>query len=297
MKKHLKIAILSQNPKLYSTQRLKIAGELQGHEMHIIDHTKCDIVIEQKNPQIFYKGSELKDFHAIIPRIGSSVTFYGAAVVLQFEMKGIFSTTQSEALIRSRDKLRSLQLLSRAGLGLPKTVFNNYAKDVTSAINQIGGVPCVIKLLDGIQGIGVVLAETTSTVNSVLEAFNGLQARVIIQEFIKEAKGANIRAFVVDGKVVGAIRRQSKKGEFSASLHRGGTAYLTKLSQEQEETALKATQTLGLNIAGVDMLQSNSGSMILEVNASPSLAGIEGATQKDIAGAIIQYVEKNINQL
>ncbi|MCP4442876.1 MAG: 30S ribosomal protein S6--L-glutamate ligase [Aureispira sp.] len=294
MKKRLKIAILSRNPNLYSTQRLKKAGELQGHEMHVIDHTKCDIVIEQKKPQIFYRGEELKGFEAIIPRIGTSVTFYGAAVVRQFEMQGVFSATKSQSLLQSRDKLRSLQLLSSAGLGLPKTAFTNYSRDVASVINQVGGAPCVIKLLEGTQGIGVVLAETTSAANSVLEAFNGLQARVIVQEFIAEAKGADIRAFVVDGVVVGAIRRQSKEGEFRANLHRGGTAYLIKLTKEEEITALKATQTLGLGIAGVDMLESDSGPMILEVNASPGLEGIEGATKKDIAGAIIRYVEKNV---
>lgn len=290
----MKIAILSRNPKLYSTSRLVEAGEKRGHEMLVIDHSKCDIIIEKKNPHIYYKGKELKDIDAIIPRIGASITFYGTAVVRQFEMMRVFSATESQALVRSRDKLRSLQILSRAGLGLPKTAFTNYSKDVGELIKQVGGAPCVIKLLEGTQGIGVVLAETQKAAESVLEAFNGLQARVIVQEFVKEANGADIRAFVVDGVVVGAMKRQGKEGEFRSNLHRGGTATIIELSEEEENAALKAAKVLGLGVAGVDMLQSNSGPVIMEVNSSPGLEGIEKATKKDIAGAIIRYIERNV---
>ncbi|WP_408913538.1 30S ribosomal protein S6--L-glutamate ligase [Aureispira sp. CCB-E] len=289
----MKMAILSRNPRLYSTQRIKEAGEKRGHEMLIIDHTKCNIIIEQKKPQIYYKGNVLTDIDAIIPRIGASVTFYGAAVIRQFEMMKVFTATSSQALVDSRDKLRSLQLLSSAGLGMPKTVFTNYSKDVANVIDIVGGAPCILKLLEGTQGVGVVLAETPSAAKSVLEAFNGLQARVIAQQFISEAKGADLRAFVVDGVVVGAMKRQGKEGEFRSNLHQGGSASIIELSDEEENAALKAAKTLGLAIAGVDMLQSNSGPMILEVNSSPGLEGIEKATEKDIAKSIIRYVERN----
>nr|WP_231512832.1 30S ribosomal protein S6--L-glutamate ligase [Aureispira sp. CCB-QB1] len=293
MKAKMKMAILSRNPRLYSTQRIKEAGEKRGHEMLIIDHTKCNIIIEQKKPQIYYKGNVLTDIDAIIPRIGASVTFYGAAVIRQFEMMKVFTATSSQALVDSRDKLRSLQLLSSAGLGMPKTVFTNYSKDVANVIDIVGGAPCILKLLEGTQGVGVVLAETPSAAKSVLEAFNGLQARVIAQQFISEAKGADLRAFVVDGVVVGAMKRQGKEGEFRSNLHQGGSASIIQLSDEEENAALKAAKTLGLAIAGVDMLQSNSGPMILEVNSSPGLEGIEKATEKDIAKSIIRYVERN----
>lgn len=290
----MKIAVLSRDSKLYSTNRLIEAGQQRGHEMVVVDHSKCDIIIERRKPQVFYKGQELNDFDAIIPRIGASITFFGTAVVRQFEMMKVFSTTESQALVRSRDKLRTLQILSRAGLGLPKTGFTNYSKDVDQLIHQVGGAPCVIKLLEGTQGVGVVLAETQSAAESVLEAFNGLQARVIVQEFIKEAGGADIRAFVVDGVVVGAMKRQAKEGEFRSNLHRGGKASIIELTPEEEETAIKAAKILGLGVAGVDLLQSNSGPMIMEVNSSPGLEGIEEATQKDIAGEIIQYIERNV---
>jgi len=289
----MRIVILSTNPKLYSTRRLKEAGEKRGHEMLIVNHAKCDIVIERKKPQIFFNGERITDIDAVIPRIGASVTFYGAAVVRQFEMMKVFTTVESQALVRSRDKLRSLQILSRAGLGLPKTAFTNYSKDTESVLKQIGGAPCVIKLLEGTQGVGVVLADTKSAAESVLEAFQGLKARVIVQEFIKEAKGADVRAFVVDNVVVGAMKRQGKEGEFRSNLHRGGTASVIELSEEEENAALKATKSLGLSIAGVDMLQSAAGPKIMEVNSSPGLEGIEGATGKDIANAIIRFVERN----
>jgi len=295
MKKKMKMAILSRNSSLYSTRRLREAGERRGHQMLVIDHTKCDIVIEQKKPQIYYRGEEIKGLDAIIPRIGASVTFYGAAVIRQFEMMKVFSATSSEALGRSRDKLRSLQLLSRAGLGMPKTAFTNYSRDVNSVINKVGGAPCVIKLLEGTQGMGVVLTETRSAARSVLEAFNGLQARVIVQKFIREARGVDVRAFVVDGVVVGSMKRQAKEGEFRSNLHQGGTATLIELTEEEENVALKAAKVLGLGIAGVDMLQADSGPLILEVNSSPGLEGIEMATKKDLAKSIIRYVERNVD--
>jgi len=290
----MNIVILSRNPKLYSTKRLVEAATQRKHHVEVIDPLMCEIIIEKKNPAVIYKGKHLEDIDAIIPRIGASVTFYGTAVVRQFEMMKVFSTVESQALVRSRDKLRSLQVLSRAGLGMPKTVFSNYTKDVAEVINYVGGAPLVIKLLEGTQGLGVVLAETNNAAESVLEAFNGLQARVIVQEFIKESKGADIRAFVVDGTVVGAMKRQGKEGEFRSNLHRGGTATIIQLTEEEENAALKAAKALGLGICGVDMLQSARGPLILEVNSSPGLEGIEFATKKDIAKSIIRYIERNV---
>lgn len=290
----MKIVVLSRNPHLYSTSRIVEAGEKRGHEMLVLDHTKCDLLIEKRKPQVLYKGKPLEGVDAIIPRIGASVTFYGAAVVRQFEMMKVFTATESQALVRSRDKLRSLQILARAGLGLPKTAFTNYSKDVKTVIKNVGGAPCVIKLLEGTQGVGVVLAENHNAAESVIEAFNGLKARVIIQEFIKEAGGADIRAFVVDGVVVGAMKRQAKEGEFRSNLHRGGSAQVIELTDEEENAALKAAKMLGLGIAGVDMLQSKKGPLIMEVNSSPGLEGIEGATGKDIANTIIRYIERHV---
>ncbi len=290
----MNIKILSANANLYSTQRLVEAAKARNHEVEIINHAKCDIVIEKKNPVIIYKGHRLDHTDAIIPRIGASVTFYGTAVVRQFEMLRVFTTTESQALVRSRDKLRSLQILSRAGLGLPKTVFTNYSKNVKEIVDQAGGAPVIIKLLEGTQGIGVILVESRKAAESVIEAFNNLQARVIVQEFIKEAGGADIRAFIVDGQVVGAMKRQGKEGEFRSNLHRGGTASVIKLTDEEETAALKAAKAMGLGIAGVDMLQSARGPLILEVNSSPGLEGIEQATGKDIANSIIKYIERNV---
>ncbi len=289
----MKIVILSQNQNLYSTKRLIEAGEKKGHEMLIVDHSKCNLVIERKNPTIIYKGKEITDVDGVIPRIGASITFFGTAVVRQFEMMKVFTATESQALVRSRDKLRSLQILSRAGLGLPKTVFSNYSKDVSQVVDAVGGAPLVIKLLEGTQGLGVVLADNKNSAESILEAFNGLQARVIVQEFIKEAKGADIRVFIVDGIVVGAMKRQGKEGEFRSNLHRGGSANIIELTDEEENAALKAAKAMGLGIAGVDLLQSSRGPLVLEVNSSPGLEGIESATGKDIATQIIKYVERN----
>lgn len=290
----MKIAILSRNPKLYSTKRLVQAGEKKGHEVIVVDHSKCILELERKNPRIYYNGAYLDDIDAIIPRIGASVTFYGTSVVRQFEMRRIFSAVESQALVRSRDKLRSLQILARAGVGLPKTVFTNYSKDVDHVIESVGGAPLVLKLLEGTQGLGVVLAETHNAASSVIEAFNGLKARVIAQQFIKESGGADIRAFVVDGIVVGAMKRQGKEGEFRSNLHRGGSASIIELSDQEELTAIKAARAMGLGVAGVDMLQSSSGPLVLEVNSSPGLEGIEAATKKDIAKEIIKYLERNV---
>ncbi len=289
----MKIVVLSRNANLYSTRRLVEAGTERQHEMLVVDHSKCDLVIEKKNPVIIYKGKVLEGVDAVIPRIGASVTFFGTAVVRQFEMMKVFTAVESQALVRSRDKLRSLQILSRAGLGLPKTIFTNYSKNVKDIIERAGGAPVVIKLLEGTQGLGVVLAETANAAESVIEAFNGLKIRVIVQEFVKEAKGADIRAFVVDGVVVGAMKRQGKEGEFRSNLHRGGTAQIIQLSEDEENAALKAAKVMGLGVCGVDLLQSNHGPLILEVNSSPGLEGIETATGSDIAKSIIRYVERH----
>ncbi|MFN8712297.1 MAG: 30S ribosomal protein S6--L-glutamate ligase [Bacteroidota bacterium] len=289
----MRIAILSRNPNLYSTRRLVEAGQERGHEILVVDHQKCVLVIEQSRPQIIYKGNPLEGIDAIIPRIGASVTFYGAAVVRQFEQMKIFSTVESQALVRSRDKLRSLQLLSKAGLGMPKTAFAASARDIDDVIKQVGGAPVVIKLLEGTQGIGVILAETHNSAKSVIEAFLDVEVNILVQEFIAEAKGADVRAFIVDGQIVGAMRRQGAEGDFRSNLHRGGKAQLIQLSPEEKATAMKAVKKLGLAIAGVDMLQSKRGPLVMEVNSSPGLEGIEGATGVDIAGKIIEYVERN----
>jgi ribosomal protein S6--L-glutamate ligase len=289
----MNIAILSRNPKLYSTLRLKEACEERGHTVEIIDHMKCVLFIEKKNPVVLYQGRKLDYFDAVIPRIGASVTFYGAAVVRQFEMMKVFSAVESQALIRSRDKLRSLQILSRAGLGLPKTIFMDYSADAEDSIDAVGGAPVIIKLLEGTQGLGVVLAENKKAAQSVIEAFHGVHARIIIQEFVKEAKGADIRAFVVDGEVVGAMRRQAKDGEFRSNLHRGGVAEVIKLSRTEKHAAITAAKKVGLSIAGVDMLPSKRGPLIIEVNSSPGLEGIEAATKVNIADKIVRFVEKH----
>ncbi len=289
----MKIAILSRGKNIYSTKRLIEAAEQRGHEPLLLDHMKCVLVIEKNRPHIYYNGKEVTDVNAVIPRIGSSVTFYGSAVVRQFEMMKIFTAVESQALVRSRDKLRSLQILARAGLGMPKTAFANQPKDIDNVIDTIGGAPCVIKLLEGTQGIGVILAENHKAAKSVIEAFLKLEANMLVQEFIKEAKGADVRAFIVDGQVVGAMKRQAREGEFRSNLHRGGSATLIQLSPEEKQTAIKAAKKLGLGIAGVDMLQSERGPLVMEVNSSPGLEGIEKATGVDIAGKIIEYVERN----
>ena len=291
----MKIAVLSRNPKLFSTQRLIEEIEKAGHEAMVVDHSLCDLIIEQEGPSIIYKGQRLEGVDAIIPRIGASVTFYGTAVVRQFELMGAFSAVTSQAIVRSRDKLRSLQILSKNGLGMPKTAFTNFSKGgEKQLIEQVSGAPVIIKLLEGTQGLGVVLAETKKAAQSVVEAFHGLKARIIVQEYIKEAKGADIRAFVVNGKVVGAMKRQGAEGEFRSNLHRGGIATVIKLSRAEKQAALNAAKALGLDVAGVDMLQSARGPLILEVNSSPGLEGIEGATGINVAAEIIKFVVDSV---
>lgn len=290
--KPLKIVVLSRNRSLYSTRRLVESIELQGHEAVVLDHLRCDIVIEQDNPAIWYKGEKIENADAVIPRIGASVTFYGASVVRQFEMMGVPTAVESQALVRSRDKLRSLQILARSGVGLPKTVFTNYSKETKKIIDSVGGAPLIVKLLEGTQGYGVVLAPTRKAAESIIEAFHSMKARVIVQEFIEEAKGADIRAFVIGNKVVGSMKRQGKEGEFRSNLHQGGTGQLIKLTKEERKAAVTATKAMGLSIAGVDLLQSDRGPLVLEVNSSPGLEGIEKTTNKDIASEIVSYVEK-----
>lgn len=289
----MKIGILSRNNRLYSTRRLVEACEDRGHDVEVVDHLKCTLVMEKNQPTVIYRNRHLDDFDAIIPRIGASVTFYGSAVVRQFEMMKVFTAVESQALIRSRDKLRSLQILSRAGLGLPKTVFTNYTSNTEEILQAVGGAPVIIKLLEGTQGLGVVLAENKKAAVSVIEAFNGLKARVIVQEFIKEAGGADIRAFVVDGEVVGAMKRQAREGEFRSNLHRGGSSSVVRLKRSEKSAAVNAAKKMGLGVAGVDMLQSSRGPLILEVNSSPGLEGIEKATELDIAARIVEYLERN----
>ena len=289
----MRVAILSRNPKLYSTRRLKEAGEERGHKVEVIDHMKCVLFIEKKNPMVLYQGKRLDYFDAIIPRIGASVTFYGTAVVRQFEMMGTFSLNESVAISRSRDKLRSLQLLSRKGIGLPVTGFANSPDDSEDLLALVGGAPVILKLLEGTQGKGVVLAETRKAAESVVEAFRGLNADFLVQEFIKEAGGADIRCFVIGEKVVASMMRQAQEGEFRSNLHRGGKATAIKLTPEERSTAVRAARALGLNVAGVDMLQSATGPVVMEVNSSPGLEGIEKATSINVAAKIIEYVEKD----
>tara|TARA_R110002095_G_scaffold96930_3_gene84781 strand:+ start:1408 stop:2313 length:906 start_codon:yes stop_codon:yes gene_type:complete len=289
----MKIAILSRNKKLYSTRRLIEAAELRGHETVVLDVLRSYMEVVQSKPEVHFKGETLDAFDAVIPRIGASVTFYGTAVLRQFEMMGAFPLNESVAISRSRDKLRSLQLLSRKGVGLPITGFAHDPDDIKDLIKMVGGAPLVIKLLEGTQGIGVVLAETKKAAESVIEAFMGLKANIMVQEYIKEAGGADIRCLVVGDKVVAAMKRQALPGEFRSNLHRGGSASLIKISPTERATAVKAAKIMGLNVAGVDILRSQRGPLIMEVNSSPGLEGIELATGKDIASIIIQFIEKN----
>lgn len=287
----MKITILSRNANLYSTRRLVEAGQQKGHIVEVYNHLDCYVGLKQGKPTIHYKGADITGVDAVIPRIGSSVTFYGTAIVRQFEMMKVFCANGSMAVTRSRDKLRSMQLLSRDGLGMPATVFAHNSNNINDLLNMVGGVPVVIKLLEGTQGIGVMLAETKKAAKAILEAFYGIEKNVLVQEYIAEAKGADIRAIVVGNEVVGAMKRQALEGEFRSNLHRGGTAVPIKLTRVEKETALKAAKSMGLNIAGVDLLQSERGPLVLEVNSSPGLEGIEKATGKDIAMKIIDFIE------
>jgi ribosomal protein S6--L-glutamate ligase len=289
----MKIAILSRNAKLYSTRRLAEACVERGHEVKVIDVLRCYMNITSHRPSIHYKGEDLSEFDAVIPRIGASVTFYGTAVLRQFEMMGTYPLNESVAITRARDKLRSLQLLSRKGIGLPVTGFAHAPDDVQDLIKMVGGAPLVIKLLEGTQGIGVVLAETTKAAESVIEAFMGLKANILVQEYIGEAGGADIRCFVIGDKVVASMKRQAKAGEFRSNLHRGGSASLIRITPEERSTAVRAAKTMGLNVAGVDLLRSNHGPLVMEVNSSPGLEGIESATSKNVAAMMIQFIEKN----
>ncbi|WP_417488565.1 30S ribosomal protein S6--L-glutamate ligase [Maricaulis sp.] len=288
----MKIAMLARNANLYSHKRLKEAAEARGHELDIIDTLRCYMNIASRNPAIFYNGEKLPKYDAVIPRIGASVTFYGLAVLRQFEMMGVYPLNESVAIGRSRDKLRSLQLLARDGIGLPVTTFAHDPKQTTEVLAVTGGSPLVIKLLEGTQGIGVVLVDSDRSAKSVIEAFRGAGVNILVQEFIKEAGGSDIRALVVGGKVVAAMQRTGAKGEFRSNLHQGGTAQAVKISPEERSTAVRAAKSMGLNVCGVDMLRSNHGPVVMEVNSSPGLEGVEKATGIDVAGKIIETLEK-----
>jgi ribosomal protein S6--L-glutamate ligase len=289
----MKIVILSRKPSLYSTRRLKEAGEARGHQMLVVDFLRCYMDITAHKPKVIYQGRPLEGIDAVIPRIGATYTFYGTAVVRQFEMMGVFPANESQAISRSRDKLRCLQLLARAGIGLPVTGFAHSTKDIQGLINIVGGAPLVIKLLEGTQGIGVILAETRKAAEAVIEAFRGLDANILVQEFVKEAGGSDIRCLVVGGRVVAAMKRQAPPGEFRSNLHRGGTATKIRLTPEERSTAVRAAKALGLQVAGVDIIRSNHGPVVLEVNSSPGLEGIERASGVNVAGKIIEFLEKN----
>jgi ribosomal protein S6--L-glutamate ligase len=287
----MKILILSRNAALYSTDALVKAAESRGHEVRVVDYLRCYMNITSRKPRIYVDGEELKA-DAVIPRIAATHTFYGNAVVRQFEMMGVFTVNDSVAIARSRDKLRSMQLLARKGVGLPVTAFAHHTDATSELIKMCGGAPLVIKLLEGTQGAGVVLAETPNTAQSVIEAFKAGNMNILVQEFIKEAKGADIRCIVVGGKVVAAMKRQAKDGEFRSNLHRGGSAEKVKISPEERAVASRAAKAMGLNVAGVDLLRSNHGPVVMEVNSSPGLEGIEQCSGKDVAGMIIEYIER-----
>ncbi|SRR5579883_96621 len=292
----MKILILSRKHDLYSTRRLVEAAAMRGHKADVIDTLRCYMNITSARPSIHYKGDELDVYDAVIPRIGASVTFYGAAVVRQFETMNVFCVNGSVAITRARDKLRSLQLLSKKGLGLPITGFAHSVDEIQDLIKMVGGPPLVIKFLEGTQGVGVVLVETSKAARSVIEAFLGLKVNILVQEYIKEAGGADIRCFVVGGDVVAAMKRQAKSEEFRSNLHRGGCATPIEITNEERTMAIRAAHLVGLNVAGVDMLRSNRGPLIMEVNASPGLEGIETATGKDVASTIIQFIEQNLEE-
>ncbi|AFZ43710.1 SSU ribosomal protein S6P modification protein [Halothece sp. PCC 7418] len=289
----MKLAILSQDASLYSTRRLQEAATEREHDVQVINYLRCYMNITSHKPSVVYQGKPLEEYDAVIPRIGASRTFYGTAVVRQFELMGVFSANESQAISRSRDKLRCLQILAREGIGLPVTGFAHATQDIDGLIETVGGAPLVIKLLEGTQGIGVVLAETHQAAKSVIEAFRGLEANILVQEYIKEAKGADVRCFVIGGKVIAAMKRQGAEGEFRSNLHRGGKAEKVKLTPEERSTAVRSVKAMGLRVAGVDLLRSNHGPVVMEVNSSPGLEGIEKATGMDVAGKIIEYIQKN----
>ncbi len=288
----MKIAILSRSSSLYSTKRLKAAALERGHQVAVVDYLRCYMDITARRPKVLYRGEEVRP-DAVIPRIGATYTFYGSAVVRQFEMAGVFTVNSADGITRARDKLHSLQLLSRAGVGLPTTSFAHSAQDVDGLLEVVGGPPVVIKLLEGTQGLGVVLAETRKAAESVITAFRQLDANILVQQFIAEAAGADIRAFVIGEEVVAAMRRISPPGDFRSNLHRGGRAEPVELSPNERAAALRAARAMGLNVAGVDLLQSHEGPMVIEVNSSPGLEGIEAASGLDIAGRVIAFIEDN----
>jgi ribosomal protein S6--L-glutamate ligase len=288
----MRIGLLSINPQLYSTQRLLEAGQARGHEITVVDYKRCYMSITSRKPRVMYGGEELR-FDAVVPRIGASYTFYGTAVVRQFEMMNVFSVNESQAIARSRDKLRALQILARAGLPMPITSFAHATDDIDHLIRIVGGPPLIVKLLEGTQGVGVVLAETRKAAESVIAAFRQLDANILVQQFVAEAGGADIRAFVVGSRVVAAMERQAPEGEFRSNLHRGGTARLIELDKPDRLLAIKAARTLGLQVAGVDLIRSDKGLLVLEVNSSPGLEGIEGSTGVDVAGSIYRFIEKH----
>ncbi|TFH06746.1 MAG: 30S ribosomal protein S6--L-glutamate ligase [Nitrosomonadales bacterium] len=289
----MKIAMLARNPDLYSHKRIVEAAIERGHVIDVINTVQCYVNITSHRPEIRYKKQLLTGYDAVIPRIGASITFYGLAVLRQFEMMGVYPVNESVAIGRSRDKLRSLQLLARRGIGLPVTGFANSAKFADDVIKIAGGAPVVIKLLSGTQGIGVVLGETHNSAKSVIEAFGGVKVNILVQEFIKEAGGEDIRCFVIDDKVVASIRRKGVGGDFRSNLHRGGSAHIIKITPEERSTAVRSAKIMGLNVCGVDLLRSNHGPVVMEVNSSPGLQGIEEATEIDVAGKIIEFIEKN----
>lgn len=289
----MKIAMLARNANLYSHKRLKEAAEERGHELDIINTLRCYMNIASRRPEVYYNGEKLVGYDAVIPRIGASVTFYGMAVLRQFEMQGVYPLNESVAIGRSRDKLRSMQLLARDGIGLPVTTFAHDPKQTDEVLKLAGGAPLVIKLLEGTQGLGVVLADTDRSAQSVIEAFRATNTNILVQEFIKEAGGTDIRAIVVGGKVIAAMKRTGAEGEFRSNLHRGGSANVIKLSPEERSTAIRSAKAMGLNVCGVDMLRANHGPVVMEVNSSPGLEGVEKATGLDIAGKIIEYIEKH----
>jgi ribosomal protein S6--L-glutamate ligase len=288
----MRIVILSRQSELYSTHALVEAAKARGHDVRVLDTLQFDIRLSRQSPELLYQGEPVGAVDAVIPRIGASITYYGLAVVRQFEMMGVYCVNESQAVARSRDKLRCLQLLSRHDIGLPPTVYTRQADHVPDCIEKVEGPPVVVKLLQGTQGIGVVLAETAMAASSVIEAFHGLEQNILIQKFIKEAKGSDIRALVVGRKVVAAMKRQAVAGEFRSNIHRGGKAKKVRLSPEYRRTALAAARVLGLKVAGVDLIESDEGPMVMEVNSSPGLEGVEKATGVDVAGAIIEHIEK-----
>ena len=289
----MKIALLCRNQNLYSHKRLVEAAQARGHEIDMIDHLRCYIDIATNDPEIHYQGRSLTGYDAVIPRIGASVTFFGTAVLRQFEMMGVYPVNESVGISRSRDKLRSMQLLSREGIGLPLTVFAHRTSDASELLKIAGGAPVVIKLLEGTQGIGVVLGETPRAAASIIQAFGGVNTNILVQQFVKEAKGEDIRCLVIGNKVVASMIRRGKEGEFRSNLHRGGAAEVVKITAKERATAVRSARAVGLNVCGVDLLRSNDGPVVMEVNSSPGLEGVEKATGVDVAGKIIEFVEQN----